>query len=257
MALRKVPRTGAVRSLGSSVRLLRGQSFALRRWVLLTAVLLTASASADVGSALAATTVADWEMNEPTGARTMRDSSGSNLSGTIGSAVQTGVVVSGATGYRWSSQNKDGYHPERLVTVASSLLNPGTGGFAVTVRLYTGAGDQNLLQKGQANTAGGMFKIDMVKGYVNCVFKGSQGRVGVRSAQTVWNRVWHTVRCERRSTGVTIIVDGGRARTTAGATGSIANTKPLSIGGKAACNATTIQCDYYVGLLDRAVVQRL
>jgi hypothetical protein len=243
---------------GSSVHFFRGQSFALRRWSLLTAVLLTVSASGGVRSAFGASTIiADWEMNEPPGSTTMRDSSGSNLSGTIGSAVQTGVVVSGASGYRWSAQSKAGYHPERLVKVASSLLNPGSGDFAVTVRLRTGAGDQNLLQKGQATTAGGMFKIDMVKGYVNCVFKGSQRRVGVRSAQTVWNSMWHTVRCERRSTGVTIVVDGGTPRTTAGATGSIANSSPLSIGGKAACNATTIQCDYYVGLVDRAVVERL
>jgi hypothetical protein len=165
--------------------------------------------------------------------------------------------VSGAKGYRWSGQNKAGYHPERLVTVQSSLLNPGTGGFAVTVRLYTGAGDQNILQKGQSRTAGGMFKIDMLRGFVICTFKGSSGRAAIGSRQTVWDHVWHTVRCERRSTGVTIIVDGGAPRTNAGATGNIANTKPLSIGGKAACDGTTVQCDYYVRLLDRAVVQRL
>jgi hypothetical protein len=221
-------------------------------------VLLIATASAGVDSAFGATTtVADWEMNEPAGSTTMLDSSGSNLSGTIGSAVQTGVVVSGATGYRWSGQNKAGYHPERLVTVQSSLLNPGTGGFAVTVRLYTGAGDQNILQKGQSRTAGGMFKIDMLRGFVICTFKGSSGRAAIGSRQTVWDHAWHTVRCERRSTGVTIIVDGGAPRTNAGATGNIANTKPLSIGGKAACDGTTVQCDYYVGFLDRAVVQRL
>jgi hypothetical protein len=221
-------------------------------------VLLIATASAGVDSAFGATTtVADWEMNEPAGSTTMLDSSGSNLSGTIGSAVQTGVVVSGATGYRWSGQNKAGYHPERLVTVQSSLLNPGTGGFAVTVRLYTGAGDQNILQKGQSRTAGGMFKIDMLRGFVICTFKGSSGRAAIGSRQTVWDHVWRTVRCERRSTGVTIIVDGGAPRTNAGATGNIANTKPLSIGGKAACDGTTVQCDYYVRLLDRAVVQRL
>ena len=56
---------------------------------------------------------------------------------------------------------------------------------------------------------------------------------------------------------MTIIVDGGTPRTVAHATGNIANNQPLAIGGKAACNGTTIQCDYYVGLLDRAVVQRL
>jgi laminin G domain protein len=239
------------------VVLFRGHSFALRRWAL-AAVLLIVNASAGVGSAFSATTtVADWEMNEPAGARTMRDSSGSNLSGTIGSAVQTGVTASGAKGYRWSSQNKAGHHPERLVTVQSSRLNPGTGGFAVTVRFSTGAGDQNILQKGQSTTAGGMYKIDMVKGFVYCTFKGSSGRAAVGSRQTVWNHAWHTIRCERRSTGVTITVDGGTPRTKTGATGNIANTKPLAIGGKAACNGTTIQCDYFVGFVDRAVVQRL
>jgi hypothetical protein len=192
-------------------------------------------------------------MNEPPGSTAMLDSSGSNLSGTIGSAVQTGVVLSGATGYRWSGQNKAGYHPERLVTVQSSLLNPGTGPFAVTIRLNTGAGDQNILQKGQSTTTGGMFKIDMLKGYVYCTFKGSSGRAAVGSSQTVWDHVWHTIRCERQATGVTITVDGGTPRTVAHATGNISNNQPLAIGGKAVCDGTTIQCDYYVGLLDRAV----
>jgi Laminin G domain len=219
-------------------------------------MLLIAAGVVDSASA-ATTTVADWEMNEPPGSTAMLDSSGSNLSGTIGSAVQTGVVVSGAKGYRWSGQNTSGYHPERLVTVQSSLLNPGTGAFAVTIRLYTGAGDQNILQKGQSTTTGGMFKIDMLKGFVYCTFKGSSGRAAVGSSQTVWDHVWHTIRCERQATGVTITVDGGTPRTVAHATGNISNNQPLAIGGKAACNGTTIQCDYYIGLLDRAVVQRL
>jgi Laminin G domain len=233
----------------------RGQSFALRRCALIGATVLFGTAFMGVGSAFAAT-IARWEMNEAAGARTMHDSSGSNLSGTIGSAVQTGVTVGGATGYRWSSQNKDGLHPERLVRVASSLLNPGTGVFAVTVRLRTGAGHQNIIQKGQANTAGGMWKVDMVRGHVICTFKGSQGRVAVGSSQTVWNGVWHTVRCLRGTGGVTITVDGGPARTVTGATGTIANSSVLAIGGKASCKPPTVQCDYYVGLLDRVVVER-
>jgi Laminin G domain len=209
-----------------------------------------------VGPAVAASTVADWEMNESTGATTMHDSGPSNLSGTIGSAVQTGVKVGGTTAYRWSAQNKDGKHPERLVKVSSSLLNPGTGDFAVTLRLRTGAGDQNIIQKGQATSSGGMWKIDMVKGHIKCTFKGSQGRVGVGSRQTIWDSAWHTVRCVRHSTGVTITVDGGSSRTTAGATGTISNSSTLAIGGKASCNPPTVQCDYYVGLVDRVVVQR-
>src|SRR5919108_421046 len=172
------------------VALFRGQWLNLRRCVLIGGAVFFGTAFAGVGSALAATTIADWEMNEASGATTMHDSSGSNLSGTIGSAVQTGVIVGGAKGYRWSSQNKAGKHPERLVKVASALLNPGTGAFAVTIRLRTGAGDQNIIQKGQATTAGGMWKVDMVKGHVKCTFKGSAGRGGGGGAQTGWGGGW-------------------------------------------------------------------
>jgi hypothetical protein len=237
------------------VRFFRERFHFSRRWFLLAAGLLLSNTWLGTASAVGAT-VADWEMNEPSGATTMRDSSSFNLSGTIGSAVVTGVVKSGATGYRWSSRNTGGLHPERLVTVNSWRLNPGTGDFAVTVRLYTGAGDQNIIQKGQSRTAGGMFKIDMLKGHVICMFKGSQGRSAVRSAQTVWDHVWHTVRCERRATRVVLTIDGGTPRSNTGATGKIANNWALAIGGKLRCNPPDVQCDYYVGLLDRAVVKR-
>jgi hypothetical protein len=207
------------------------------------------------GSAYASV-VASWQMNERPGATTMHDSSGSGRSGTIGSAVATGVVTDGATGYRWRSEGKDGYRPERLVTVQGTRLNPGTASFAVTIRLYTGAGDQNIIQKGQAHTRGGMFKIDMVRGFVICVFKGSERRVGIRSAQQLWDNSWHTVRCERRPRAVILTVDGGASRTNRAATGKIANTWPVSIGGKWRCDPPAVQCDYYIGRLDRAVVKK-
>jgi Laminin G domain len=239
------------------MRLFRGR-FTRRRWYLLVAALLAVNATAGVDAAFgAAMTVADWEMNEPPGGTTMRDSSGANLSGSIGSAVETGVRKAGATGYRWPGRNKDGTRPERLVTVSSSRLNPGTGDFAVTVRLFTGAGDQNIIQKGQARTTGGMYKIDMVKGRVICLYKGSQGRSAIRSTHTVWDHVWHTIRCERRANRVTLTIDGGTPRTNYGATGNIANSWALAIGGKLHCDPPDVQCDYYVGLLDRAVVKRL
>jgi hypothetical protein len=229
----------------------------LRRLYLVTAGLLGLSASLGAASALGATVVADWEMNEPPGATTMLDSSGSNLNGTIGSAVATGVVTNGETGYRWFGPDPESYHPERLVTVDSSLLNPGTDDYAVTLRVYTGAGDQNILQKGQAHTTGGMFKIDMVKGIVICMYRGSEGRAAVRSTQTIWDNAWHTIRCERRANGVTLTIDGGTPRTNYGATGKIANTWPLSIGGKWRCDGTTVQCDYFIGRLGYVVVERL
>lgn len=216
---------------------------------------LTVAGAAGAASAFGAT-VADWEMNEPSGATTMRDSSASNLSGSIGSAVVTGVVTNGATGYRWLGTNKDGYHPERLVTVNSSLLNPGTSDFVVTIRLFTGAGDQNIVQKGQATTPGGYWKIDMTKGQVICLFKGPEGRSAIRSTQTVWDNAWHTIRCERNGTHVSLTIDGGTARTNVSATGNIGNSKVLAIGGKASCNGGSIQCDYYVGRLDYVRIEK-
>ena len=146
----------------------------LRRWTLVTAVLLLlVGASFGTASARGAT-IADWEMNEGSSATTMHDSSSSNLSGTIGSAVVTGVVTNGATGYRWPSENRwNTAHPERLIKVTSSKLNPGTANFTVIMRFYTGSfGDQNIIQKGQAKTGGGMWKIPLFDGKVGCNFLG-------------------------------------------------------------------------------------
>jgi hypothetical protein len=228
---------------------------------LLAAVLLVASASAGAESALGAwPKVAAWEMNEPPNATTMLDSSGAGRSGTIGALVETGVpvIVGGANrAYRWPAGNLDLENPARLVGVNSSALNPRTDAFAVTIRLKTSAVNQNIIQKGQAGTTGGMWKIDMKdNGHIFCLFKGLAGRRAIGSSQTVSDGEWHTVRCIRRASGVTIIVDGGTPRTLAGTTGSIANTWRLAIGGKSSCNPPQVQCQYYVGLLDRVIVRR-
>lgn len=240
------------------MRLIGAASFALRRWGLLIAVVLVASAFVDVASAYGAK-IADWEMNEPEGATKMHDSSGSGLTGTIGPAVVTGVLTDGRTGYRWPSENRwGGVHTERLIKVDSPRLNPGTGDFAVILRFYTASsGDQNIIQKGQARTGGGMWKIPLFGGKVGCGFKGSEHRSAIWSRERVDDNTWHTVRCERRRTGVTIIVDGGTPRTNPRWTGNIANTWPLSIGGKPKCDPPNVGCDYFVGRLDRVVVKRL
>jgi hypothetical protein len=234
------------------------RSVSRRRALVVGVVVLAVGGFVNAGVASAATTVADWEMNEPAGSTTMLDSSGNNLSGAIGSAVVTGEVQAGETAYRWLGANKAGYHPERLVTVDSASLNPGTDPFAITVRIYTGAGDQNILQKGQSGTGGGMYKIDMKAGIVICMYRGSDGNAAVRSNQTVWDHQWHTIRCERQPSGVTLTIDGGAPKTTKHATGNIANNKILSIGGKAYCDGgVTVQCDYYIGLIDSVVMERV
>jgi hypothetical protein len=257
LRIRGAERSRLVRGL-NRVRFRSASSLARRRGFLLAAMLVTASVAAAVDSAFAATTtVANWRMNERPGATTMHDSSGSGLSGAIGSAVETGVIKRGATGYRWSGRGREGLRPQRLVRVRGARLNPGRGAFAVAVRLLTGAGDQNIIQKGQARTAGGMFKVDMVRGRVFCTFKGSAGRAAIGSRQTLNDGVWHRVRCERRSRSVTILVDGGSSRAKRGRTGRIANSWALSIGGKLRCDPPRVGCDYYAGLLDRATVKRL
>jgi len=238
------------------MRSVRGASHV--RSGLLIAVLLLAGASSAAAPALGAT-IADWQMNEGANASTMHDSSGSGLNGTIGSAVQTGAVTNGATGYRWLSQNRFGSaHPERLIEVDSSRFNPGTADFVVVMRFNTGSmGDQNIIQKGQAKTTGGMWKIPLFGGRIGCGFKGSVHRSAVWSREIVADSAWHTVRCERHSTGVTITVDGGAPKTNRVWTGSIANSWPLAIGGKPKCDGgATVGCDYFVGTLDYVTVTR-
>jgi hypothetical protein len=238
------------------MRFFGGASFSLRRWGLLLPVLFFGSASFGATSAFGAT-IAEWEMNESPGATTMHDSSGSHLSGTIGSAVVTGVVADGATGYQWLSGNRSGVHTERLIRVDSALLNPGTVDFTVILRFRTAStGDQNIIQKGQAHTVGGMWKIPLFGGKVGCNFLGVERRSAVWSRETVADNQWHTVRCDRRSTGVTLTLDGGTPKTNRNWTGSISNTWPLAIGGKPKCDPPNVGCDYYVGLLDRVVVAR-
>jgi hypothetical protein len=240
------------------VSLLRQCFLVLRRAVLVIAALLVVSAAVGVASASAAwSKVAVWEMNEGPNATVMHDSSGNHRRGTIGSAVDTGIVVSGPNkAYQWPA-DVAGVHPERLVLVPSSGLNPRRDAFAVTIRLRTTTVDNtNIIQKGQATTTGGMWKIDMLNGRIFCTFKGTAGRRAIGSEGTVSDDAWHTVRCERTRTRVTITVDGGVPRTQAGRTGLIANSWHVAIGGKSSCNGDTVQCHYYAGLLDRVIVRR-
>ena len=102
----------------------------------------------------AATPVANWQMNESTGASTMVDSSGNGLNGTVGSHVQTGVALTGGgTGYRFPylQPNTPPADPEHIVRVPNNTrLNPGTGNFAVEFRMRTTHSFGIIIQKGLA-----------------------------------------------------------------------------------------------------------
>jgi hypothetical protein len=228
----------------------------LGRATLLIAALLAVSAAAGAGSASAAwTKVATWEMNEPANATVMIDSSGNHRSGQIGNLVETGVVNGNFKGYQFSAAGDKG-DPNHLVLVDRNAMNPRTDQFKVFLRFKSNELNQNIIQKGQANTAGGNWKIETVDGHVVCSFRGSRGRDATSSRGVVTNGNWHRVLCIRRVTEVVLIVDGGIPRHDPGRTGNIDNEAVLSIGGKRSCNAPNVSCEYFTGLTDRVAISR-
>ena len=132
--------------------------------------------------------------------------------------MQTGVTVLGATGYQWNftSPTAPPPKPERLVQASSATLNPGAGNYTVTLRYRTTKHFGNIVQKGQAGSAGGYFKLENPSGRLNCVFRGvsSSGaflRKAVESG-VISNGAWHLVVCTRTPSGLTLTVDGKRRR---------------------------------------------
>ncbi|WP_432824207.1 laminin G domain-containing protein [Dactylosporangium sp. CA-092794] len=213
----------------------------------------TSGATAAVAETDGGHVIARYDMNESGGTRTMTDTSGHGLDGTVGSEVLTGVNGAGATGYRFTRLQPDTppTHPWHLATVPSAAdLNPGDRDYAVTVRLRTQYHFGNIVQKGQATVEGGNFKLQIPNGIVQCLFRGDRGTVIVSSRSRLNDGAWHTVRCERTGTGLALTVDGTVEARRAGRTGYIANAWPLSIGGKTACDQIDVGCDYYAGDLD-------
>jgi Laminin G domain len=212
-----------------------------------------------VGVALAApasaATLADWEMNEAPGAHTMVDSSG-HVNGTIGSAIQTGVSVMGATVYRWpfTSPTMPPPKPERLAQANSSTLNPGSGNYTVEMRYRTTQHFGNMVQKGQAGSKTGYWKIENPNGRINCVFRGlvngTLKRKAVESPTVLSDGNFHIAKCARTSNALTLSIDGHVVDTASGKTGSISNSRPLTIAGKLDCNQMDVTCDYYTGDID-------
>ena len=215
------------------------------------AVVLTLAVAAPASAA----TLADWEMNEGAGAQTMIDASG-HVNGTIGSAVHTGVSVMGATVYRWpfASPTAPPPKPERIVQANSSSLNPGSGTYTVSLRYRTTQHFGNIVQKGQAGSAGGYFKVENPHGQINCVFRGVVSGKLVRKAVTspavLSDGAFHVATCTRTANALTLTIDGSVVDTAHGSTGNISNTRPVTIGGKLNCDQIKTTCDYYTGDID-------
>ncbi|GAA2616382.1 hypothetical protein GCM10010399_54120 [Dactylosporangium fulvum] len=229
-----------------------------RSFVVVSTVAAVVAGTATTAGAAARNTVAVWQMNESAGARTMVDSGGRGLHGAVGGEIVTGVRTGGATGYHFSRLAPDTPppHPRHLVTVPdNAALDPGTRDYAVTLRLRTTGKFGNLVQKGQATVAGGNFKLQIPSGKVQCLFRGSSGSVIVTAPRAINDGRWHTVRCERTASGLTLAVDGQTVARRAGRTGAIANSWPVSIGGKTSCDQIDVGCDYYFGDLDYIAIE--
>ncbi len=202
---------------------------------------------------------ASWQMNEAAGATVMVDSSGHGLDGTIGAQVQTHVSSAGRTGYFFSHTTNgkaDPADPQRLVTVPNNaLLNPGSGDYSVTIttRFSPSANYRNLMQKGQTGTPGGFFKLEVDRGGVTCLFRGSSGSGAVGTGM-INDSAWHTLTCARTAGAVTMTVDGRQTARRSVVTGTISNSMPLAIGGKPACASATVECDYFAGYVDSVVI---
>ena len=215
-----------------------------------------------------AAVMGDWQLDEAPGAPLAIDGSGQGLHGDVGEdVVLYEATGDGGRAYRfqgdWWVVNR-----ERLVLWADQpRLDPQTTTYAVTVRVKTRAPNTNVIQKGQANVAGGFWKLEIHRGWPTCHFRDSSGRNRAIKMENhpnpnayVADGVWTTIRCERTTTGVTVTVNPGEATqvssTTRGTLGNVDNNNPLSLGGKWYCNGDTITCDYYAGAVDWVRIEK-
>ncbi|MBU2668448.1 hypothetical protein KOI35_33540 [Actinoplanes bogorensis] len=201
--------------------------------------------------------LAYWPMNEPPGSRVMRDATGHGFDGQIGRDVAVGLRSGDKIAYGFERLEPDTppTRPGHVVTVPDDdRLDPGTRDYAIGMRLRTRDWFGNIVQKGQATVPGGSFKIQIPSGRIQCWFRGSHTSLLVTAPKPINDGEWHTVRCERTRDGVTLLIDRQVVASKSGWTGDIANSWPLSIGGKTNCDQVKVGCDYFAGDIDYVAV---
>lgn len=225
-------------------------------------VIAAGTAASSSTAASGAAYIAYYPMQEKSGT-VMNDTSGNGIHGKIGSNVVLGENTrDGSLAYRFRGTSGV-YDAERLVLINNRpSINVGNGPFKVSWRIKTKGQYSNVSQKGQAGTAGGMWKLVIEKGWPRCHFEDGNGNrqaIGffnsTNPATKVADGKWHTVSCERTSTGVKTTIDG-ISRWKKGPLGPIDNTYPLSLGGKWACNKDKVGCDYFSGAMDWFSIER-
>jgi hypothetical protein len=226
--------------------------FGVGATLLVTLTLTVSGAAASTG------TVLNLQLNEPTGSGTAVDSSGLSHDGAIGSHV----AMNGAYAHFDRHPPGEGiaYGLAHLITIPDApdgSLDPGSGNFTVEIRYRTKENFGNVLQKGQSRTVGGQVKMQQPKGKLTCMFKTASGTATAGSGTTPLNdNAFHTVRCERTPTSVTMYVDGIQTGRSNRITGTLNNTKPWTLGGKSECDAVLVTCDYFAGDIDYVTLAR-
>lgn len=208
------------------------------------------------GAQAAGNTVLDLQLNESSGATVAHDASVFDHDGAIGSHL----VMNGTYAHwdRHSPGEGVYYGAKHLITIpdaADGSLDPGNGNFSVEIRFRTKENFGNVIQKGQSHTVGGQVKFQIPGGRLTCMFRTPQGIATAGSGAKLLNdNVWHTVRCDRTPSSVTMYVDGVKVSRNNNATGTLNNTKPWTIGGKLNCDtgggSTADSCDYFAGDID-------
>lgn len=203
-----------------------------------------------------------WGMDEqiPYGSSgRMVDKSGLENHGTVGTKVRTGLPYGAYRGYQFTGTGDDVGDVQHLVLVsdATGTLDPGTRNITMTVNVTTTDSDANILQKGQAGTPGGHYKVEINEGKPACQFRGSLRERLVTWGTRIDDGRPHTISCHKASDRVSITVDGQSSTLYRSdgffAVGSISNAKSLSIGGKAECGGS-VDCDYFQGTIGDARV---
>jgi hypothetical protein len=135
----------------------------------------------------------------------------------------------------------------------SASLNPGTAGFRLTAtvkinKVPAANNDYDLVRKGLAATAGGDYKLEILDtGKAFCHMKGSSGGVSIQAGPALSTGAFHTIKCTKTATTVTLVVDGttvGKATVTVG---SISNTSGVFLGAKP-------NVDYLNGSLNQVTI---
>lgn len=134
-------------------------------------------------------------------------------------------------------------------------VRPFRWGAAVNLTKAQLSGSPNLVQKGAATTESQWkLQIGETQGRAHCVMvgRGSSRPYVARSTTSVADGQWHKVLCQRSGTALSVYVDGTlRGRTTVPSTMTVANDRPLRLGGPNLNKAS----DMYHGYLDDVYAQ--